>query len=82
VQRIEGILAQGAAEQSAAASTLPAGQRDQVVDVVRDAVTSGIEWAYYVGGAVLVLACVTGFVVLRHVHYEEDPEGAVAAPLG
>jgi EmrB/QacA subfamily drug resistance transporter len=81
VHRLEGILAQGAADQSAAAATLPAGERARIVDVVRDSVTSGITWAYYVGGAVLVIAAVVGFVVLRHVQYEDDPEGAVAAPM-
>ena len=35
----------------------------------------------HAGGAVLILAAITAFVVLRHVRYADDPEGAIAAPI-
>jgi EmrB/QacA subfamily drug resistance transporter len=79
VSQVEAILAQSPAEQEQAAQSVPAASREAVLEAVRDASTSGIGWAYYVGGAVLVLASLTAFAVLRHVRYREEP--AVAAPL-
>ena len=32
--------------------------------------------------ALVVLASIVAFVLLRHVKYEDDPEDAVAAPVG
>ena len=81
IGRIESILSQSPAEQQAAAQSVPSAQRELVVEAVRDASTSGISWAYYVGGGVLVLAAIVAFTVLRHVEYEDDPEGVVGAPV-
>ena len=82
ISQIESILAQSPAEQQAAAQSIPGAKQELVLGAVQDAATSGISWAYYVGGTVLVLASVVAFAVLRHVEYEDDPEGAVAAPVG
>lgn len=80
--QVDGFLAQDPGDQQAALSGVPANQRDALVDAVRDAATSGIGWAYYVGGAVLIVAAVAAFALLRHVRYEDDREGAAAAPVG
>jgi EmrB/QacA subfamily drug resistance transporter len=82
IHQIEAVLSQSPAEQQAAVQSIPGGKQELVLEAVQDATVSGISWSYYVGGAVLVLASVVAFAVLRHVEYEEDPEGAAAAPLG
>lgn len=82
ISQIESVLAQSPAEQQAAAQSIPGAKQELLLEAVRDASTSGISWAYYVGGAVLVLASIVAFAVLRHVQYEDDPEGAVAVPMG
>lgn len=82
ISQVESMLAQSPAEQQAALQSIPGAQQEAVFDAVRDATTSGIGWAYYVGGGALVLASLVAFGILRHVRYEDDPEGAVAAPVG
>jgi EmrB/QacA subfamily drug resistance transporter len=82
VAAIEGVLAQSAGEQSAAASRLPGTERAELAGIVQDASIVGIRWAYIVGGIALTLACLVAYAILRHVRYEEDSEGPVAAPLG
>lgn len=81
VTKIDNLLAQSTAQQQAAAQALPSGQRAELVAGVTDATTSGISWAYYVGGIAMAIACIVGFAVLRHVRYEEDPDGVAAAPM-
>lgn len=82
IGQVESMLAQSPAEQQAAAQSIPGAQQEAVFEAVRDATTSGIAWAYYVAGGVLVLASVVAFAILRHVRYEDDPERAVAVPVG
>ena len=79
VSKIENVLAQDAGDQRAAAQAVPAAERSEVLDGVRDAVVSGITWAYYIGGAVMAIAAVLAFVVLRHERFEEADE-VTAAP--
>jgi EmrB/QacA subfamily drug resistance transporter len=80
VARIENVLSQDAGDQRAAAQAVPAAERGEVLDGVRDAVVSGITWAYYVGGIVMAIAALLAFVVLRHERFEEADE-ATAAPV-
>ena len=81
VAKVENVLAQGASEQAAAAQAVPAGQQAELVSIVQDASTSGISWAYIIGGIAVTLATIAAFALLRHVRYEEDP-GAATAPVG
>ncbi len=79
VARIENVLAQDAGDQRAAAQAIPAVDRGEMLDGVRDAAVSGITSAYYVGGIVMAIAALLAFVVLRHERFEEADE-VTAAP--
>ncbi|MDQ3874435.1 MAG: MFS transporter [Actinomycetota bacterium] len=80
VSRIENVLAQDEGDQQAVAQAVPAAERAQVLDGVRDAVVSGITWAYYAGGIVVAIAALLAFAVLRHERFEEADE-VTAAPV-
>ena len=90
ISQVENVLSKGADGQQDALAQVPAAERAAIVADVQDSVTDGISAALYIGGAALAVAAVVGFLVLRHVHYDDEGDppivaaglihGAVAAP--
>jgi MFS family permease len=79
IAQVENVLSKGASDQGDALARVPASERAAIVEDVTDSVTDGIAAALYIGGAALVLGAVVGFVVLRHLRYDDEGVPAVAA---
>jgi EmrB/QacA subfamily drug resistance transporter len=79
IAQVENVLSKGASDQGDALAPVPASERAAIVDDVTDSVTDGIAAALFIGGGALILGAVIGFVVLRHVRYDEEGVPAVAA---
>jgi predicted MFS family arabinose efflux permease len=80
VSTIENMLSQETGQQQAAAQSIPAAERSEILEGVQDAVVSGITWAYNVGAIVMAVAAVGAFAVLRHEQFEDAEEAT--APAG
>jgi EmrB/QacA subfamily drug resistance transporter len=67
--QLEGILSEGGDAQSAATSQIS----PDVLNEAQDALVSGIGTAYWVGGAVMVVAAVVALLLLRRVEAVDAP---------
>jgi hypothetical protein len=80
VSQIENVLSKGAGGgREEALANVPAGERAAVVGDVTESVIDGIAAALYIGGAALLVGAAVGFLVLRHVRYDDDAAPAAAA---
>ncbi len=77
--QVENVLSMGADGQTAALAQVPPTERAGLVSAVQDATTSGISAAFYIGGAALAVGAVVAFLVLRHVHYDDEGDPPVVA---
>ncbi len=74
ISQVENLLSQGGEGQQQSLSRVPAAEQAELVDTIRDSVTTGIGAAFVIGGAALLLGAVVAVLMLRHVEYETDPD--------
>ncbi len=79
ISQVENVLSKGADGQQDALAQVPAAERAAIVADVQDSVTDGISAALYIGGAALAVAAVVAFLVLRHVHYDDEGDPPIVA---
>src|SRR5690606_16752814 len=79
VVQVENVLSKGADGQQEALGQVPAAEQAAIVADVQDSVTDGISAALYIGGGALLLGAIVAFLVLRHVHYDDEGAPPVVA---
>jgi hypothetical protein len=73
VDSAERILAEDPAGQAEITRGLSPEQAQQVADGSQDAIVDGIAAAYWAAGGVMLIASIVAFLVLRRMHYADDP---------
>jgi EmrB/QacA subfamily drug resistance transporter len=79
IAQVENVLSKGADGQQEALVQVPAAEQAAIVADVQDSVTDGIAAALYIGGGALLLGAIVAFLVLRHVHYDDEGDPPVVA---
>ncbi len=64
-QKLEGILSEAQAGQTEALGQIPPQLLQETIEAAKNAMTSGVSAAYYVAGAVMIVASVMAVIVLR-----------------
>ncbi len=78
VQKLEGILSEAQAGQTEALGQIPPQLLQETIEIAKSALTSGVSAAYYVAGAVMIVASVMAVIVLRRA----EAVDADAPPVG
>jgi hypothetical protein len=78
VERTEGILAEDPSARAELLQGTSAADRQTILEGARDSITDGIAAAFWVCCAVLLLASVVAFLILRRTRYADVPAPAPA----
>jgi EmrB/QacA subfamily drug resistance transporter len=80
VERTEGILAEDPSARAELLQGTSGADRRTILEGTRDSITDGIAAAFWVCGAVLLLASLVAFLILRRTRYADESDVPAPAP--
>ncbi len=80
VERTERILAEDPSDRAEILQGTSGADSRTILEGARDSITDGIAAAFWVCGAVLLLASVVAFLILRRTRYADEPDVPAPAP--